>query len=173
MTTEAQTPAPDEAPESTPEPEVTSSQSPAELRAYAERQAAENKRLRKELMTERLGQVGLDHETGVGKAIYKDMEKGDYSGELTVDAIRGYAEAEYGHKAGTQTEPPVPAAEATNRADQLGQAEIAQTPPPVLDQTQEQLAAAEAALAKPEAGRREAQASIGAKVRGFVEDHLN
>jgi hypothetical protein len=143
---------------------------PAELRAYADRQREENERLRRQLMEDRLGSIGLNKEAGVGKAIFKDLEKGDYEGELTIDAIRSYAATEYGHEAKDESQNR--AAEVTDRANALDSAQVPQTPPQDPNDRESVIREAEQAVRTENPSRQDVERSIGAKLRGFVADHM-
>lgn len=137
----------------------------AELRAYADRTKAENQTLRKELMKERLGQIGLDNEVGLGKAIAKE-----YDGEMDLDSIRKYAADEYQHQAGELPDPNQHA-DASTRAEALDGANTGTEAPKEPTQADE-ISEKQRRLTEPDAGPNDAKESVGAKLRGFVDEHM-
>lgn len=101
------------------------SSGPKQLREALKREKAENVKLRKQAMTGAFEKVGLDPETGLGKAIAKE-----YKGEPTVDALAQYAKEEYGHEAPAGDEHPQEKqiVEGQTQADQLQQQSTSTTP---------------------------------------------
>ena len=99
----------------TPAAEVTevveetsaTSDGPKELRDALKRKTEEAAEYRGQLMTGAYDAIGLNPETGLGKAIAKE-----YEGDPTAEALAEYAEAEYGFKAEeTPENPKAPAIE--------------------------------------------------------------
>ena len=160
-TTEPETPPEAPPPEAPPAP----GQSPKELQEFAKRKGDEAKSMRQELMQERLEKVGLNHESGVGKAIYNH-----YDGDVSVEALASYAESEYGHKKpeGTQTPEQKAQTTASQKADELaGQTQVT-TPSQAVD---EAAAIAGQMLAPdPEQGlaRPVIESSIGSKISNWL-----
>lgn len=75
-----------------PEEVVTEASGPKQLREALKRSQEEASGYRTQLMTSAYQDVGLNPETGLGKAIAKE-----YDGEPTAEALATYAKAEYGH----------------------------------------------------------------------------
>ncbi len=50
--------------------------------------------------------AGLNPEQGIGKAIVKDINSGDFEGEITPTALAAYAAEEYGEKIEVSEDPP-------------------------------------------------------------------
>lgn len=162
MTTEgttSTTTVPEESQVSTTELTQTT-EGPKELRDALGRSETENKELRQQLLGIRLGEIGLNSETGLGKAIAKE-----YDGELTIEALGTYAKDEYDHAGTVEATPPEVATGET--LTQLEGVSTAVTPPPVTDP----IAAAEEALAQPDSGRDEASAALTAKSNAFYQEH--
>lgn len=65
---------------------------PAQLRAALKRERTENAGLRAEQMAGIYTKVGLDPNSGLGKAVAKEFD-----GDMTVEALSAYAKAEYGY----------------------------------------------------------------------------
>ena len=109
-------------------------QGPKQLRDALDRLKAENEELQAFRVKTIFDQSGLDPTKGIGKAIAKDIERGDYSGEFSADALKDYAQNDYGWEP-TPEAPPTPqpktpqqvAQEGQERLDKLGDH---QTPPP-------------------------------------------
>lgn len=150
----------------TPEtdPSVPKVDANAELRAHADRALERAKAAEAELLKVRLGEIGLDPATGLGKAIAKE-----YEGEFTLEAIAGYAEEEYGH----QSETGIPDTrvqqieEAQARADRLSAPSESIVPATTEDET----AAREARLTEEDSTPQDAAASVAHKMGRFVTEN--
>jgi len=132
---------------------------PAELRAALDRANAKAAQYRDELMDSRLDAIGLKATEGLGKAIAKE-----YDGDMTVEALSAYAQAEYNHQ-GQVAEVPAEVA-TTERLEQLSGVSEAVTPPPEEDPAGELTAK----MADPETGREDAELSIAAKSNQFYQE---
>ena len=53
----------------------------------------------------KVGAAGLNPEQGIGKSIVKDINRGDYDGEITPSALAAYAAEEYGEKIEVNEDP--------------------------------------------------------------------
>lgn len=141
-----------------------------QLREWAERVARENTQLRTQLVDGQLREIGLDPETGLGKAIRKEFRE-----PVTEGAVATYASEEYGYT--FTPPPPAPAGEAEPEAEPSGRAaELRATaegmdavigasssaPEPV--SLADQLAAFNARAAAGQATREDAIATLNAKV---------
>lgn len=165
--TEPVTPPEGQAPVETtpPEPQAPlqpQGQTPAELRAHAERQEQAAKNFREQLLEERLVGMGLTKDKGVGKAIFQSYDGDD----LGKDAITEYARTEWGHEA-----PATPAAQAADGAERAGQLDAAanQTTP---SQIPDQDAQIDAQMMDPEKlSRPVVESSITSKIGRFISSN--
>ncbi len=132
----------------------------AEVRTWAENTKAENDELRGTAMEGVLGQIGLSSGEGLGVAIAES-----YKGPITVKAVSAYATEKYKHSAGKAPVPEVVTQGET--VETLLNASTPVDPPEEVDQAQE----ATDKMFDPEAGRKEAEASIKAKVDQFNTEH--
>jgi hypothetical protein len=89
---------------------MTDQQDPKWYRDQIESLKAENKELRAFRNSTLISDAGLD--PVVRKAVLKDIDRGDFAGEMSVDGIRDWAKTEYEWEAPTQTEPEAPEAPA-------------------------------------------------------------
>ena len=101
------------------------------LRSQLEAALSENKDLKAKDRDRAFADAGLDITKGVGKAVYKE-----YDGDMTKDAILGYAAEEYSHEAGEGEVHPQAEAIATGQAalDQVGQTAGSVVPPTQSDE---------------------------------------
>lgn len=129
-----------------------------QLRDHSKKVEGENSQLRSQVMKTHLKEIGLDDETGLGKAIAKE-----YQGEYTVEAIATYAEHEYGHE---YAEPgATPAEQQQQRTQQMQQQSDPMTPEPKLTPGEE----AQQKMHDPAATREDAARSIASKVGQFMD----
>lgn len=85
--------------------------------------------------------AALDPSTGVGKAVAKDIERGEYEGEMTATALQEYAKSEYAWEPGVATaaataaeaEAAAVAAVVTEGTEKLEEVQQAGGPPSVED----------------------------------------
>ena len=147
--------------QSDPEPDAaTMKAANAEVREYADRTAKENKTLRAGAMKTALSDIGLNSEEGLGVAIVET-----YDGEITAEALGAYALEKYKHQA---AQAPVPAAVVTGEKLDALNSQSSPVDPPV---EQDEPAIITAKMHDPEAGVKEAQASVQAKMRQFNQEH--
>lgn len=66
---------------------------------------AENQRLLAENVAFKVSATGLNPEQGIGKSIVKDINRGDYDGEITPSALAAYAASEYGENIEVNEDP--------------------------------------------------------------------
>lgn len=130
MTTEMNPP--DENPNETPNVK--------QMRETLERQSDELVELREFRRDTLMKEAGLDPNQGVGKALAKDIERGDYAGDWTTEALQTYAAEEYGwaEEADTGDEEATSENEAkrslvTEGQKQLDEVQAAGSPPNVED----------------------------------------
>ena len=112
--------------------ETTQSEPEAKgLRAQLETALSENKDLKAKDRDRAFTDAGLDITKGVGKAVYKE-----YDGDMTKDAILGYATEEYSYEAGEGVVHPQAEAIAQGQAalDQVGQTAGSVVPPTQSDE---------------------------------------
>jgi len=128
----------------------------AELRAYADSVKEENKKLRRQVLTTRLEDIGLSIDEGLGKAIAKE-----YDGNLDLADVAAYAKTEYGH----QAEEPKVDPEVVNEAHERIETVMSSSEPVTPEVEPDKVAAADAKLADPEATRTDAVQSIEEKLR--------
>ena len=81
--------------------------------------------------------AGLDATKGIGRAVAKDIERGDYTGEMTAAALVEYAQQDYGWEApaAPQPDPAQPQPKTVEQVAQDGQERLDavaahQVPPP-------------------------------------------
>ena len=87
------------------------------LRAQLEKVLAENKALKAAKLTSSFESIGLDVNTGFGKAIAQT-----YSGDPSLEAVTEYASQEFGYTAPELSHPAAPQiAQGQSQIDQLGQ----------------------------------------------------
>ena len=123
--------------------------------------------------------AGLNPETGIGKSIVKDINRGDYDGEITPSALAAYASSEYGttvevndDPAPVEREPDNDLSEDQAKVDEIQTASTS-TPVPITkpDDTIGQLQAEMLRTdATPEEVSRAVQGSITAKVNKLQDD---
>ncbi len=131
-----------------------------ELREALKREKALTAGYRGELMSTRLEAIGLNHTKGLGKAIAKE-----YDGDMTVEAVKAYAQTEYGHEGTVETEPPE--VTTADKLETLSTLSEAITPPPEIDKARETTDK----MDDPESGRDEAVASVNAKMAQFAREN--
>lgn len=66
-----------------------------QMRETIERQSAELEDLRGYRRENLMEKAGFDPTTGIGKAVAKDVSRGDYEGEMTAEGLQEYAKSEY------------------------------------------------------------------------------
>ena len=66
-----------------------------QMRETLERQSAEIEVLRADQRENLMEKAGFDPTTGIGKAVAKDISRGEYEGEMTAEALQEYAKQEY------------------------------------------------------------------------------
>lgn len=112
-----------------------------QMRENMERQATELTELRGFKRGVLMKDAALDPSTGIGKAVAKDIERGDYEGEMTATALQEYAKSEYAWELGAAVETTtVQEAEAaavaevvTEGTEKLAEVQTAGGPPGVED----------------------------------------
>lgn len=149
---------------------------PSQLRKWAEAQQAENKALRSQLIGAQLREIGLDPDTGLGKAIAKE-----YAGSIDPDAVATFAAEEYGYTPAPPAQetdtPPAPPVEAPpTRAQELAAVSnpldvtMANSAPVEPVSVDDMLARFDQAAGRGEATRADAVTSIAHKVAIFERD---
>lgn len=129
-----------------------------QLRGHTKKVESENSALREQVMKTHLAEIGLNGETGLGKAIAKE-----YDGEYTVEAIAAYAKAEYNHEHESGSTPPEVARQAkVETMHQQSQPMVPEPQPTPAEQAAER-------MHNPEATREDAQRSLAGKVAAFSE----
>ena len=107
-----------------------------QMRENMERQAEELTDLRGFKRGVLMKDAALDPSSGIGKAVAKDIERGDYEGEMTAQALQEYAKEEYAWVA--EEAPSITEAEAeaaalaavvTDGAEKLTEVQSAGAPP--------------------------------------------
>lgn len=137
--------------------ETTENSNPnAELRAYADGLKDENRELRRQVLTARLADIGLNIDAGLGKAIAKE-----YEGKLDPADVASYAKTEYGHEADEPKVDPKVVEEAQERIENVMSTSEAVTP----EQEPDRATAADAKLAQEDATHTDAVHSIEEKLR--------
>jgi hypothetical protein len=133
------------------------------LRAHNKQVEAENKDLRKQVLTQHISAIGLSTEEGLGVAVFEG-----YKGEFTEEAVAAFAEEKYGHKF-ESGEPAAPAAEELESKEKAV-TEVQQSSAPVTPPTTAgDIAALDTALSDPDVdGPKVAAMSIERKLQGYV-----
>lgn len=138
----------------------------------------------KENVAFKVAATGLNPEQGIGKSIVKDIQRGDYEGEITPTALAAYASDEYGETLDALETPPVtPAtpepvkdenalATAQEQTDAVQTASKSQDPPPIepsdtISELQKEMLRPDAT---PEEVSRAVDSSITAKVHQLQDD---
>ena len=123
--------------------------------------------------------AGLNPETGIGKSIVKDINRGDYDGEITPSALQAYASSEYGETievnddpTPVEREPDNDLSESQAQVDDL-QTVATSTPTPItepddaISQLQAEMLRTDAT---PEEVSRAVQSSMSAKMHKLQDD---
>jgi len=120
--------------------------------------------MRSQLVAGHLKGIGLQADVGLGKAIAQG-----YEGDISAEAIAAYAKSEYSHEPVVQENTQAAQMQQTQqRVDQFGSASGSIQPT-----SQEDLIAAHnERMRSPEATRKDANASIEAKLQHYVDNNL-
>ncbi len=118
--------------------------------------------------------AGLNPEMGIGKSIVKDIQRGDYEGEITPTALAAYAAEEYGTEIEPSEDPAPPEREPDNdlAKDQAKVDEIqtvATTPPVSITQPVDAIGELQAEMLRPDATPEE----VSRAVTGSITAKMN